>query len=69
MFPSLNCEKIVQAHTKLLQRWKPQLDLQRPCKDVHISDTKMDLALAARSQPRTGPKSTPPKCSPQMLEH
>ena len=37
----------MQAHKKLLQRWKPQLDLQRHCKDVHISvgkpiDKRMD---------------------------
>ena len=47
MFPSLGREKIVHAHTKLLKRWKPQLDLQRLCKDGHISigkttNTKMD---------------------------
>ena len=47
MFPSLSREKIVQAHTKLLKRWKPQLDLQRLTKDVHISvgkttETRMD---------------------------
>ena len=47
MNPSLGREKIIQAHTKLLKRWKPQLDLQRLCKDVHISvgkttNTKMD---------------------------
>ena len=47
MFPSLRPEKIVQAHTTLLERWKPQLDLRRLQKNVHrsvgkTSDTKMD---------------------------
>ena len=47
MFPSLSREKIVKARTTLLKRWKPQLDLQRLQKNVHVSvgktsDTKMD---------------------------
>ena len=36
MFPSLRREKIVSAHERLLKRWRPQLDLQRACKDAHI---------------------------------
>ena len=54
MFPSLKREKIVSAHERLLKRWRPQLDLQRACKDVHISVAK----TSAKRMDAVGVKGT-----------
>ena len=54
MFPSLKREKIVSAHERLLKRWRPQLDLQCACKDVHISVAK----TSAKRMDAVGVKGT-----------